>query len=43
MEEKLYDIMRKTLLSAFHPEVFDEAIKEAGFASVGLANDCYYR
>lgn len=28
MEEKLYDVMRKTLLAPFAPEVYDEAIKE---------------
>ncbi len=28
LEEKLYDIIRRTLLAAFAPEVFDEAIKE---------------
>lgn len=28
LEEKLYDIMRKTLLDAFSPDVYDEAIKE---------------
>lgn len=28
LEEKLYDIMRKTLLEAFSPEVYEEAIKE---------------
>lgn len=28
LEEKLYDIMKKTLLSAFSPEVYEEAIKE---------------
>ena len=28
LEEKMYDIMRKTLLAAFAPEVYDEAIKE---------------
>jgi len=28
LEEKLYEIMKKTLLSAFLPEVYEEAIKE---------------
>lgn len=28
LEEKLYDIMKKTLLSAFSPEAYEEAIKE---------------
>ena len=28
LEEKLYDIMRRTLLAAFAPEVYDRAIKE---------------
>lgn len=28
LEEKLYDIMRKTLLAAFAPEVYEESVKE---------------
>lgn len=28
LEERLYEIMRKTLLAPFQPEVYDEAIKE---------------
>ena len=28
LEEKLYDIMRKTLLNVFSPDIYEEAMKE---------------